>query len=31
MNDRVTASHRRQRNRDLTIPRRDDNENVAEK
>ena len=31
MNDLVTASHRRRRNGDLTIPRRDDNENVAEK
>ena len=31
MNDLVTASHRRRRNRDVTIPRRDDNENVAEK
>ena len=31
MNDLVTASHRRRRNRDLTIPLRDDNENVAEK
>ena len=31
MNDRVTASHRHRRNRDLTIPRLDDNENVAEK
>ena len=30
MNDRITASHRRRRNKDLTITRRD-NENVAEK
>ena len=31
MNDHVTGSHRRRRSRNLTIPRRDDNENVAEK
>lgn len=31
MNDSITDSHRRRRNRDLTMPRRDDNENVAEK
>ena len=31
MNERITASHRRRRNRKLTIPRRDDNENVPEK